>query len=85
MSKVTRVPQSTPEPRTFEFASATDGHRIIYHEPICADCGSFDVDQAEVPTGDGITEIALVCGVCGAAWPVACVVDWTTPTPTGGQ
>ena len=19
-----------------------DGHRVIYHEPICPDCGSFD-------------------------------------------
>ena len=81
MPKVTRVPASTPEPRTFEFASATDGHRIVYHEPICADCGSFEVHKDEITTGDGITELALVCEVCGSAWPVACVVDWTRPRP----
>ncbi len=82
MSKVTRVPARTPTPRTVEFRStASDGHRVIYHEPICAECGSFDVDKADVPTGGGITELALVCGACGAAWPVACVVDWTTRPP----
>ena len=26
----------------------------------------------------GITEIALTCEKCGTAWPVACVVDWST-------
>ena len=81
MSKVTRVPTGTPRPRTIEFASATDGHRVIYHEPICADCGSFDVHKDEITTGDGVTELALVCDVCGSAWPVACVVDWPNPGP----
>ena len=52
--------------------------RVIYHEPVCPDCGSFDIEAAEVDTGDGITEIALTCHVCGTAWPVACVVDWST-------
>ena len=65
MSKVTRAPARKPSPRTIEFASATDGHRVIYHEPICAECGSFDIDKAEIPTGDGITELALVCEACG--------------------
>jgi len=32
----------------------------------------------EVETGEGITEIALTCHACGTAWPVACVVDWST-------
>jgi hypothetical protein len=79
MSKVTRVPTGTASPRTIEFASATDGHRVIYHEPICFDCGSFDITKDEITTGDGITELALVCQTCGSAWPVACVVDWPNP------
>ena len=53
--------------------------RVIYHEPICPDCGSFDITSAEVDTGDGLTETAHICQACGAAWPLACVTDWTTP------
>jgi hypothetical protein len=79
MSKVTRVPTGTASPRTIEFASATDGHRVIYHEPICPDCGSFDISEAEIDTGDNINELGLICEACGTAWPVACVVDWDTP------
>ena len=45
---------------------------------VCPDCGSDDITEAEVETGDGITEIALTCHTCGTAWPVACVVDWST-------
>jgi hypothetical protein len=85
MSHRTRVPARTPAPRTIEFASATDGHRVIYHEPICIDCGSFEITKTEITTGDGITELALICEACGSAWPVACVVDWTTPAQDGGQ
>ena len=55
--------------------------RVIYHEPVCPDCGSFDIDSAEVDTGDGLTETAHICQRCGTAWPVACVTDWTTPVP----
>jgi hypothetical protein len=86
MSKATSVPTGTHRPRTIEFRStASDGHRVIYHEPICPLCGSFDITQADIPTGDGITELALACQVCGTAWPVACVVDWDTPARDGGQ
>jgi hypothetical protein len=46
------------------------------HEPICPDCGSFDVTTDEVDTGDGITETAYICEPCGAAWPLACIVEW---------
>ena len=53
--------------------------RVIYHEPICPDCGSFDITDDEVDTGDGLTETALICRTCGTAWPMACVTDWTTP------
>ena len=42
------------------------------------DCGASDITESEVETGDGITEIALTCTACGTAWPVACVVDWST-------
>jgi uncharacterized Zn finger protein len=60
--------------------------RVIYHEPVCPDCGSSDITQDEVETGDGLTETALTCRSCGTAWPVACVTDWTatasTPAPS---
>ena len=42
-------------------------------------CGSTDIIEHDVETGDGITEIALICEPCGCAWPVACVVEWDTP------
>jgi ribosomal protein S27AE len=53
--------------------------RVIYHEPICHDCGSFDIEIAEVDTGGGLTETAHICTRCGAAWPLACVTEWSTP------
>jgi hypothetical protein len=53
--------------------------RVIYHEPVCPECGSFDIEAAEVDTGDGLTETAHICRACGTAWPLACVTDWTTP------
>ena len=84
MPKATSAPPGVPSPRTIQFRSASDGHRVIYHEPICVDCGSFDIHKAEITTGDGITEIALSCTTCGNAWPVACVVEWDTP-PGGGR
>ena len=52
--------------------------RVIFHTHLCPDCGSDDITESEVETGDGITEIALTCAQCGTAWPVACVVDWST-------
>ena len=62
MSETTSAPTSAPSPRTVLFRpAASDGHRVIYHEPICPDCGSFDVTEHEVDTGDGINEIALIC------------------------
>jgi ribosomal protein S27AE len=51
--------------------------RVIYHQPICPDCGSTDITADEVDTGDGITETAHICRTCGAAWPLACVCEWT--------
>jgi predicted RNA-binding Zn-ribbon protein involved in translation (DUF1610 family) len=50
-------------------------YRVIYHEPICPDCGSSDIDRQEVETGDGFTETALICRDCGTAWPLACISD----------
>jgi ribosomal protein S27AE len=62
-------------PRVSEF-------RVIYHEPVCPDCGSTSITSAEVETGDGLTETAHICADCGAAWPLACICDWTTrPEP----
>ena len=51
--------------------------RVIYHEPICPECGSFDITSAEVQTGDGLTETAHICQSCGAAWPLACITEWS--------
>ena len=63
--------------------------RVIYHEPVCPDCGSHDISTEEVDTGDGLTETAHICGDCGAAWPVACVSDWaqpaSVPNPSQGR
>jgi hypothetical protein len=86
MSEITSAPTGTHEPRTVVFRStASDGHRIVYHEPICPDCGSFEIVQDEIDTGDGINELGLICDDCGTAWPVACVVDWDTPAPQGSD
>lgn len=51
--------------------------RVIYHEPRCPDCGSDDITSDEVETGDGLTETAHICCACGAAWPLACICEWT--------
>jgi hypothetical protein len=56
--------------------AARPGHWVIPHEPVCPDCGSFDVITEDVETGDGLTETAYICEVCGCAWPLACVVEW---------
>jgi hypothetical protein len=52
--------------------------RVIYHEPICPECGSFDIEAAEVEVGDGFTETAHTCRACGTAWPLACVTERST-------
>lgn len=62
-------------------APASDGFRVIYHEAICPDCGSFDITQAEVQITGEFTETALECRACGTAWPIACVSDWDTRPP----
>ncbi len=59
---------------------AARNHRVLYHPHVCPDCDSADVGQAEVDTGDGIIETALICRDCGTAWPVACVTDWQYPS-----
>ena len=56
--------------------AASDGFRVIFHEPICPDCGSVHITEHDVETTDGLTETALICADCGAAWPVACVAEW---------
>ncbi len=55
-----------------------NGFRVLLHAHVCSDCGSDDITESEVDTGEGITEIALTCEKCGTARPVACVVDWST-------
>jgi predicted RNA-binding Zn-ribbon protein involved in translation (DUF1610 family) len=58
---------------------ASPKFRVIYHEPICPQCGSQAITTEEVETGDGYTETAYLCTACGEAWPLACVTDWATP------
>lgn len=53
--------------------------RVIYHAHVCPDCGSDDVTQHEIQTTDGLTETALICEPCGAAWPVACIAEQLQP------
>lgn len=75
------MPNSTPvtgtpvhsKPRP---AVRPSGWFVHPHEPICPECGSFDVITDDVDTGDGITETAYICEPCGAAWPLACVTEW---------
>ena len=74
MSHVTSAPPGAPAP----LVRAVPGYRVIFHPHVCPGCGSDDITEAEVDTGEGITEIALTCHTCGTAWPVACVVDWST-------
>lgn len=73
MSHATRIPPDAP--------AATAGFRVVYHPPLCPDCGSSDVVTEDVETGDGFTETALICRACGTAWPLACVCDWP-PAPS---
>jgi transcription elongation factor Elf1 len=74
MSKATSAPAGASSPPL----RAVPDYRVIYHAQLCPDCGSDDITESEVETGEGITEIALTCKTCGTAWPVACVVDWST-------
>ena len=61
------------------------GFRIVYHAPVCPDCGSAKVITEEVETGDGITETALICRSCGTAWPMACACEWRATVPAFAQ
>ena len=70
MPTLARPAETAPRP------AARPGHWVIPHEPVCPDCGSFDVTTEDVDTGDGLTETAYICEVCGCAWPLACVVEW---------
>ena len=53
--------------------------RVIYHPQTCPDCKSGNVTEQEIETTDGLIETALICGDCGAAWPVACVAEHLEP------
>jgi transposase-like protein len=52
--------------------------RLVPHPPVCPDCGSDDVGTEQVDMGDGTSETAYLCKPCGAAWPLACVCEWST-------
>ena len=57
---------------------ASSGFRVIYHAPICPQCGSTNVTTDDIETTDDLTEEAFICLACGEAWPLACVTDWDT-------
>ena len=52
--------------------------RVIFHEPVCPDCGSSDIDTEELDITDGLTETAFICANCHLAWPLACISDLET-------
>jgi hypothetical protein len=54
-------------------------YRVIYHQPVCPDCGSADISTEDIDTTDGLTETAHICRDCGAAWPVACIAEQLRP------
>jgi predicted RNA-binding Zn-ribbon protein involved in translation (DUF1610 family) len=54
-----------------------DSFRVIYHAPVCPECGSDDITTDDIDIADGTTETAYLCRDCGEAWPMACVTDWT--------
>lgn len=78
MSHATSAPTRAhpPDAATAARPTAGDGYQVVFHEPICPTCGSFDVTETDVDTGGGLTETALACRRCGQAWPIACVVEW---------
>jgi DNA-directed RNA polymerase subunit M/transcription elongation factor TFIIS len=51
--------------------------RLVPHAPVCPECGSDDVATEQVEMGDGTEETAYICKACGAAWPLACVCEWS--------
>jgi hypothetical protein len=79
MPTVAHPPVSVPEGNPVHGVprpGARPGFWLVPHEPVCPQCGSLDVAEEEVDTGDGIDETAYVCESCGAAWPLACVFEW---------
>ena len=52
--------------------------RVIFHEPVCPDCGSPDIETSELGITDGLTETAFICANCHLAWPLACISDLET-------
>ena len=74
MSHATSAPAGASPPPL----RAVPAYRVIYHAQVCPECGSDDITETEVETGEGITEIALTCRTQAPAWPVACVVEWST-------
>jgi len=49
--------------------------RVIYHQPVCPECGSEDIGTEDIPITDGTCETAFVCNHCHLAWPLACISD----------
>ena len=86
MSKVTRVPAGTAQPANHRVRL---GHRWPPgHLPRAHLHRLRLVRHHQGPRSAHRRwhhRTALVCEACGSAWPVACVVDWTTPAPGAGR
>src|SRR5216110_1644888 len=52
MPDPTSAPSGAPPPAV----RAIPAWRVLYHEQVCPQCGSADIDQEEVDTGDSITD-----------------------------
>ena len=50
---------------------------LVPHAPICPECGADDVSTEQVDVGDSTDETAYICKVCGTAWPLACICEWS--------
>jgi hypothetical protein len=79
MSHAIAVRPATPSPARPSRPVLGAGFRVVCHEPVCPDCRSLDITEQDVETGDGISETALICRACGAAWPLCCVAEWGGP------
>jgi len=58
---------------------AVTNFRLVPHHATCPECGSTDVGTDQVDMGDGTRETAYICQApgCGAAWPLACICEWS--------
>ena len=57
-------------------AAPTNDFRVIYHEPICPDCGSFDITSDEVRDRRRLHRNRVHLPRLRHRLALACVSDW---------